>query len=105
MAIDSLKKNKAVGIEGISAEEIQAATTENGSVVLHQLCQSMWDSERVPDEGRKQLLCQSIKKKIKWTAIITEVSAFCATAVKYTQTSCCDERERGRMKYLQKSRQ
>src|SRR6476469_2940169 len=30
MAIDSLKKNKAVGIDGISAEEIQAATTEKG---------------------------------------------------------------------------
>src|SRR6476661_3515325 len=65
MAIDSLKKNEAVGIDGISAEEIQAATTEKGSVVLHQLCQSMWDSERVPDEWKKAIIVPIHKKKDK----------------------------------------
>src|SRR6478609_337302 len=65
MAIDSLKKNKAVGIDGISAEEIQAATTEKGSVVLHHLCQSVWGSEPVPDEWKKAIIVPIHKKKDK----------------------------------------
>jgi len=50
-AVSKLCRRKAVGPNGISAEEIQAAASEKGLAVVHSLCTKLWESEHVPDSG------------------------------------------------------
>jgi len=57
MAIPRLKKNKASGIDNISAEEIQAAGS-GGVEMMFKFCSKVWEEETFPQMWKK-----SIKKK------------------------------------------
>ncbi|XP_072036823.1 uncharacterized protein [Amphiura filiformis] len=74
LAIKRLKGNKAAGEDGISAEEIKAAG-EAGCNALLKLCNKIWESEVIPEDWGRQSLSPYLRKRIKWTVEITEVSA------------------------------
>lgn len=64
-AIRKLKKKKAVGIDGVSAEEIQAATIGTGLQIVHKLCLDIWEKETFPAEWKKAIIVPIYKKKDK----------------------------------------
>ena len=65
MFFEKLKLHKATGIDGISADEVKAATTGAGLSVLHMLCQRIWTTESFPDEWKKAIIVPIYKKKEK----------------------------------------
>jgi len=64
-AESKLSGKKAVGPDEISAEEIQAAASEKGLVIVHSLCTKVGDSEHVPDEWKRAIIVPIFRKKDK----------------------------------------
>jgi len=63
-AIQRLKKNKAPGVDNISAEEIQAAG-KNGVEMMFTFCSKVWEEKTFPQMWRKSIIVPLHKKKDK----------------------------------------
>jgi len=63
-AIQRLKKNKAPGVDNISAEEIQAAG-DSGVEMMFAFCSKVWEEETFPQMWKKSIIVPLHKKKDK----------------------------------------
>ena len=64
-AVNQLKRSKAVGYDGISAEEIQAAASDKGLEVMLDLCRNIWEEEQIPNDWKRAVIVPIYKKKDK----------------------------------------
>jgi len=64
-AVNQLRRFKAVGYDGISAEEIQAAMTGKGLEVMLALCRDIWEEEQIPSDWKRAIIVPIHKKKDK----------------------------------------
>ena len=64
-AVNQLKRSKAVGYDGISAEEIQAAASDKGLEVMLDLCRNIWKEEQIPNDWKRAVIVPIYKKKDK----------------------------------------
>ena len=60
-AIDSMKKNKAPGVDGIQAELLQA-DTDLSADLLNKLFKLIWNSEEIPNDWQKGMIVRIPKK-------------------------------------------
>lgn len=63
-AISSLKRDKAPGVDMVTAEEIMAAG-EDGVDIMFALCNKIWAEERIPEEWKQSIIVPIFKKKDK----------------------------------------
>jgi len=63
-AISCLKRDKAPGVDMVTAEEIIAAG-EDGVDVMFVLCSKIWTEERIPEEWKQSIIVPIFKKKDK----------------------------------------
>ena len=61
-AISCLKRDKAPGVDMVTAEEI-IATGEDGVDVMFALCCKIWTEERIPEEWKQSIIVPIYKKK------------------------------------------
>ena len=71
-AIQSLKKNKSPGSDGIPAELLQS-DGESLTHQIHQHCNKIWHSEVIPEDWGKSLLIPLPKRGIYQNVQITEL--------------------------------
>ena len=64
-AVKKLKHCKAAGVDNITVEEVQAATQGTGMMILHKLCQAIWEQEKLPSDWKRSVIIPIHKKKDK----------------------------------------
>jgi hypothetical protein len=70
--INTIKNNRAPGVDNITGEMIKYGGNEilkHISTLIHKI----WMEEKMPEEWSIAVICPIHKKEVKWTSITTEV--------------------------------
>jgi hypothetical protein len=81
MAMEKLKTHKSPGTDQIPAEMIKAGFRTISSEI-HQLINSVWNREDLPEEWKQSIIVLTYKRGIKQNVIIIQVYHFCQVRTK-----------------------
>jgi hypothetical protein len=90
MTIEEVKRNQSPGTDQISAEMISAGSRTICSE-FHELINSIWNEEELPEKW-KELITVPLYKKGDKTDCIIEAYHFCQLCTTFYPTSCCQSR-------------